>query len=409
MSEIQENTEAKLAAYIDGELDGPDRAEIEKLLEQNPNYRRVIEQLRESRDLVRVLPRESAPPNMCEMFSGQLERSVLLDGIDDENQRKRLSLVRWPQLMMAAAVVLLTVGLGTIVFFVLPRGKPSLQVATNQSPKGAQPDGVVMADDSEADSGDDADNADEKKDRAARGLVLTPGGMGGGAGGGSASLFGDNSPSDVGELAQNAYDNPQVQSLLKQDQPARNIETFGDKQQANPETALVMVVRCNDPQQLQKEVTSYFATNNITWSTAQQVPVTLNNALAKNSPGVQADESPSQWQTLLSNRSTTQPTPQAQTPDKFEQMRDTHREARAFGTAGPSATQPSNPDATAGMRQQGRAQYNFRDQQNQQGQQGQQGQQSGAMLLPVDTVYVARRVTQRQVQELNLALTGPRM
>ena len=190
---------------------------------------------------------------------------------------------------------------------------------------------------------------------------------------------------------------------------SRNVETLGDKQQVNPETALVMVVRCNDPQQLQKEVTSYFATNNITWSTApQQVPVTLNDALAKNSTGVQADESPSQWQALLSNRSTTQPTPQAQTPDKLEQMRDAGRERRALGARGPSfpATQPSNPDAAAGMRQQGRAQYSFRDQQNQQGQQGQQGQQSGAMLLPVDTVYVARRVTQRQVQELNLALTG---
>ena len=195
-----ENTEAKLAAYIDGELDGPDRAEIEKLLEQNPNYRRVIEQLRESRDLVRVLPRVGAF-----RIVRDVQRTTRTLGASGRNRRRKptkkiIAGARWPQLMMAAAVVLLTVGLGTIVFFVLPRGKPSLQVANNQSPKAAQPDGVVMADDSEADAGDDADNADEKKDRAARGLVLTPGGMGGGAGGGSASLFGDNSPSDVGEV-----------------------------------------------------------------------------------------------------------------------------------------------------------------------------------------------------------------
>src|SRR6266478_4581672 len=94
MSEVQENTEAKLAAYIDGELEGPERAEIEKLLEQNPNYRRVLDQLQITRDMLKALPRETAPADMCESFSGQLERSVLLEGLS-ENRGSRLSINRW--------------------------------------------------------------------------------------------------------------------------------------------------------------------------------------------------------------------------------------------------------------------------------------------------------------------------
>ena len=55
-----ENIEAKLCAYIDGDLDAQGRAEIEKHLAANPQHRGLIEQLSKQRDLLRQLPREEA-------------------------------------------------------------------------------------------------------------------------------------------------------------------------------------------------------------------------------------------------------------------------------------------------------------------------------------------------------------
>src|SRR5947209_3917925 len=141
MSEIQENTEAKLAAYIDSELEGPERAEIEKLLELNPNYRRVLDQLRVTRDLLRGLPREPAPPELTEAFNGQLERSVLLEGV--ENRGSSSPIQRWPQWAAIAAIVLLTIGLGAVVYFVLPKGRPQVQVADSKSPPAAENENAV--------------------------------------------------------------------------------------------------------------------------------------------------------------------------------------------------------------------------------------------------------------------------
>ena len=64
-----ENIEAKLAAYVDGELDAADRAEIEQHLAANPQHRKLIEELREARQCLRELPREQAPPEIAEMLT----------------------------------------------------------------------------------------------------------------------------------------------------------------------------------------------------------------------------------------------------------------------------------------------------------------------------------------------------
>src|SRR5665213_1354237 len=58
----QEITEAKLAAFIDGELGADERAEIEALLARKPQYRPLLAELGRTRDLLRTLPRETAPP-----------------------------------------------------------------------------------------------------------------------------------------------------------------------------------------------------------------------------------------------------------------------------------------------------------------------------------------------------------
>jgi anti-sigma factor RsiW len=56
-----ENIEAKLCAYVDGELDPAGRAEIEAHLTANPQHRQLMAELMQQRDLLGGLPRERAP------------------------------------------------------------------------------------------------------------------------------------------------------------------------------------------------------------------------------------------------------------------------------------------------------------------------------------------------------------
>ena len=123
MSQNSEQIEAKLCAYLEGELDDAGRAEIEKHLLQNPSHRKLLAEVGRTRDLLRALPREQAPPDICEAFQGQLERSVLLADLDDENGAAAMKVSRWPQYLAAAAVVMLAAGLGLIVYFGLPSGR----------------------------------------------------------------------------------------------------------------------------------------------------------------------------------------------------------------------------------------------------------------------------------------------
>ena len=74
-----ENIEAKLCAYVDGDLDPAGCAEIEQHLATNPQHRQLMVELREQRELLRGLPRAKAPEDMLESVQTQLERSVLLD------------------------------------------------------------------------------------------------------------------------------------------------------------------------------------------------------------------------------------------------------------------------------------------------------------------------------------------
>ena len=119
MSQNQEIIESKLCAYIDDELDPEGRAEIEKHLEANPQHRRLLESLRATRDLIRWLPREQAPPEISETLNGQLERSVLLEYGDNNSMR----ISRAPRIFAAAAIIALTAGLGAAVYYALPRSQ----------------------------------------------------------------------------------------------------------------------------------------------------------------------------------------------------------------------------------------------------------------------------------------------
>ena len=119
MSDSTENIEAKLCAYIDGALDAADRAEIENHLRTNPQHQQLINELRGTRRLLGSLPRLPAPPDIEEALQAHLERSVLLGDQRSESERESLRINRWPQIVAAAAIVFLVIGLGAVIYLVL--------------------------------------------------------------------------------------------------------------------------------------------------------------------------------------------------------------------------------------------------------------------------------------------------
>jgi hypothetical protein len=134
MANNSEQIESKLCAYIEGELDERGREEIERHLQANPHHRKLLAELAETRRMVQALPRESAPPELYEAFQAQLERSVLLDYNDGRDEPSAYRINRAPQVFAAAAIVLLAVGLGLIVYFALPTPNGGKTVAVTDGP-----------------------------------------------------------------------------------------------------------------------------------------------------------------------------------------------------------------------------------------------------------------------------------
>src|SRR5687768_13455636 len=131
----QEESEAKLLAYVEGELDEAGRVEIERHLESNPSHRRLLEEPKAGRDLLRWVPRESARRELMGSFQSELERAVLLEEEDEEAAQEAgsLRINPWHQFRAVAAVLLLATTLGVVVFYALPRPRDR-RMATNQSP-----------------------------------------------------------------------------------------------------------------------------------------------------------------------------------------------------------------------------------------------------------------------------------
>jgi hypothetical protein len=143
MADQSEQIEAKLAAYIDGELTGGDREEIEKHLAANPSHLALVTDLMWHKQLVKGLPRELAPVSMNEDLQSQLERDVLLSGGDPAEEARAVAgrIHRWPQIFSAAAILAMTAGLAAVVYSVLPGKRPTGVALENQTAPVVQPEG----------------------------------------------------------------------------------------------------------------------------------------------------------------------------------------------------------------------------------------------------------------------------
>jgi hypothetical protein len=120
MANGTENIEAKLAAYIEGELTPSERAEIEQYLAANVPHKQIIDELRLHKSQIGSLPRERAPVEVLDHLQAHLERQSLLEDVEVDAGSMRIH--RWPQWGAVAAMLLLTTGLGVLVYSVLPGG-----------------------------------------------------------------------------------------------------------------------------------------------------------------------------------------------------------------------------------------------------------------------------------------------
>ncbi|MDB5289804.1 MAG: hypothetical protein JWL69_1045 [Phycisphaerales bacterium] len=356
----QEIIEARLAAYVDNDLDAQERAEIERHLEEHPQHRVLLEELRKGREMLRSLPRESAPPELAEAFNGQLERSVLLDGVGDYEE-PRMRVGRWPQMFAAAAIVFLTLGLAGVVYFALPNHK-AFQVADTRSAPKAQPTDNSLATGGRSEGGPADDGNPERSkladhDEKMLGKSGTSDGVTDSFGKGGVNA--KNSSNGVSEphdnltvLAENVSQVPQVQELLADNYRAQNAIASTSNE------AVVLAVRSNNPKETERDLAGYLEPNRITLERVpDQVPATVNSSLAlRNNFNYAANgEAPAPEQNSGAPGNSPEASQQQQTlmkKDESGPLNNAQRkvgdvaQSSARGTGGGGAAKPTTDDAT---------------------------------------------------------------
>jgi anti-sigma factor RsiW len=146
MSNDREDLEARIAAYIDGELPPAEAARLEVFLANtDPKLAEQVIGMIGDRHQLRALPKARAPEDLAARIVEQVERATLLNNVEHFNTHHR----PWWQSRAALAAGLLLV-LGGFSYFILEAlhpANPAWQAAleTTQHPVAAVPPSPVLA------------------------------------------------------------------------------------------------------------------------------------------------------------------------------------------------------------------------------------------------------------------------
>jgi len=111
MTEREAMHEDALSAYLDGELDDAARADVEARLETSPEWRAILEELRETRDALRALPAVDPPPELWSRILGGDDVVDLAAARRERRDRRSI----WKMVAAAAAAaIVIVVGVAAV-------------------------------------------------------------------------------------------------------------------------------------------------------------------------------------------------------------------------------------------------------------------------------------------------------
>jgi hypothetical protein len=127
-----------LNSFIDGELPPRQQTEVQRLIMNDPQLARRLQELRNCKTLFSSLPRAEAPRGMVEQVIATLERRTLLDQkAFSHDVRKGARHLFFRKLVTAAAMIGLVAILSVVVYTVVappPRTGPSIPMASDLPP-----------------------------------------------------------------------------------------------------------------------------------------------------------------------------------------------------------------------------------------------------------------------------------
>ncbi|HEY1629304.1 MAG TPA: polysaccharide biosynthesis/export family protein [Tepidisphaeraceae bacterium] len=344
-----EDIEAKLAAYVDGQLDAADRAEIEKHLAEHPQHRQLIAELMQHKQLLKNLPREHAPADVAEAINAQLERAVLLGDIDDDSHAAAMRIGRGPQMRAIAAVLLLTASLAAVIYYLLPSpSRKPPQLADLRTLPTTEPANISPPPEMEMDQAVNVDSpATQPSEALAKAAAETDQER-------RARLALDGAEKDKDGFAGNVGNERLFRNALNDQIKAENPPVGSGP--------IVIVIPTADPLATNQQVTDYLTNNKISWQTsAEPMPPPLGlqkslevaaSKLQQTSVEQQTPTSAPAWR-IVSQQLESSPTPMGQTGQFIVARQLPRQEAldlsdalTTLATHGQSETEPEKTAAT---------------------------------------------------------------
>jgi hypothetical protein len=128
------NLEEMLNSYVDGELSERQCNEVKRLIANNEQAAKMLKELQKCKSLLGSLPRTQAPAHLIENVRASLERSVLLDEYHGKGGAKAGVVHLFARRMMAAAAMIVLVGVLGIVVYNIVKPEPAPTRITRARP-----------------------------------------------------------------------------------------------------------------------------------------------------------------------------------------------------------------------------------------------------------------------------------